>query len=388
MSATQTGRNRLAHEASPYLLLHADNPVDWYPWGREAFEAARLADKPIFLSIGYSTCYWCHVMERESFADEGIGALLSEAFVCIKVDREERPDLDEQYMQAVQLMTGSGGWPMTVMLTPDLKPFFGGTYYPPDQLRRVVGAIGEIWRTDRARLLTSADELVAAMARGNRFGATNAERLTGDDLGQALQAMLTDQDAVHGGHRGAPKFPQDQSDTLFLSAWHHGGPAAFRDAALRSLDAMALGGIHDHVGGGFHRYSTDGMWQVPHFEKMLYNQAGLLRAYSDAAALTGSWWYRRVAAGIVRFTLNELRDPQTGAFWSALDAETDGHEGLHYLWSEADLQQPAASTAYPLDELRLTPVPDPHGHQPHDATSGVLSLRQDRKSTRLNSSHT
>ena len=332
--------NRLASESSPYLLLHKDNPVDWYPWGEEAFTRARQDDKPIFLSVGYSTCYWCHVMERESFSNPEIARQLNEGFVCIKVDREERPEVDEIYMGATQLITRSGGWPNSVFLTPDLKPFFAGTYFPPEAARgrpgfpRVLQGLRQAWLFRRAELLQQADAVVQAMQQhlGAPRGGSGA--LPGEELASATQAELASRfDPQWGGFGHAPKFPSP-ANLYFLLDRIESDEA--REMLVATLDAMARGGLMDQLAGGFHRYSTDEAWLVPHFEKMLYDNAALAELYAEAAPHAEGAGFERVARQTLDFVLRELTG-DAGGFLSAIDAETDGHEGAYYTWTAAEL---------------------------------------------------
>jgi uncharacterized protein YyaL (SSP411 family) len=333
--------NRLAQETSPYLLEHADNPVDWYPWGPEALARARTEHKPILLSIGYSACHWCHVMARESFEDPQTAALMNRDFVAIKVDREERPDLDQVYMRAVQAMTGSGGWPMTVFLLPDGTPFFAGTYFPPSDrfgmpsFPRVLAAVADAFAKRPADVEETAAQVRDFLNRPSVPLALGA--LTPALLDEAATGLERDIDPVHGGFGGAPKFPQPMLVEVLLR--HHvrtGKPAAL-EMALQTLRAMADGGIHDQLGGGFHRYAVDDHWLIPHFEKMLYDNALLARAYLDAWQLTHDPAFRRVAENTLAFVLREMASPE-GSFYSSLDADSDGEEGRFYVWTPQELE--------------------------------------------------
>jgi uncharacterized protein len=328
--------NRLAQETSPYLLQHADNPVDWYPWGEEAFERARAEDKPILLSIGYSACHWCHVMEHESFEDDETARLMNDLFVNVKVDREERPDVDALYMDAVLAMTGSGGWPTTVFLTPERVPFYGGTYYPPEPRHgmpafgEVLAAIAELYRERRGEVEGSASRLEEALGRASR-AAPSSEPLTEGLLGEASRGLRTQFDPDWGGFGGAPKFPP-ASTLEFLLRMHLRADEQALPMVTKTLDAMAAGGMYDLVGGGFHRYAVDHTWLVPHFEKMLYDNALLASAYLHGWVVTGDERYRRVVEQTLDYVLRELALPE-GAFASAQDADTDGVEGLTFTWT-------------------------------------------------------
>ncbi len=338
--------NHLSGESSPYLLQHANNPVDWYPWGPEALEKARADDKPIFLSIGYSACHWCHVMERESFEDEQTAAFLNEHFVSIKVDREERPDLDAVYMEAVQALAGQGGWPLSVWLTPDRDPFFGGTYFPPTprqgmpSFRQVLEAISKAWSTRRADLQSTAaavrDHLAGDRSR-RQDGDDDRSEARGRAAGDAPDELHRMIDRVHGGWGGAPKFPQPMVLEYLLAR-----QTSIPDPELRldievTLDAMAAGGIYDHLGGGFHRYSTDAYWLVPHFEKMLYDNAQLARCYVHAWQLLGKPRYRAVATETLDYLLRQMRHP-LGGFFSAEDADTEEGEGAYFTWTPDEVR--------------------------------------------------
>src|SRR6186713_2402181 len=332
--------NRLAGETSPYLLQHANNPVDWFPWGPDALARAKLLDRPIFLSIGYAACHWCHVMERESFEDEATAAFLNEHFVAIKVDREERPDLDQLYMGAVQAMTGQGGWPMSVFLASDGRPFFGGTYFPDEprhgmpSFRQVLEGVRQAWTDQRSELLAAGTRLVDALA-GQQGGGPGDAGLPGADvLIAAAHGIGAQFDPVNGGWGRAPKFPQPMTIELLLRRYVAAGDEGALSVARRSLDAMAAGGIHDQLGGGFHRYATDAHWLVPHFEQMLYDNAQLARVYLHAWEATGDDRYREVATGTLDYMRRELTTDD-GAFAASQDADTDGIEGLTFTWSAA-----------------------------------------------------
>ncbi|HWL09349.1 MAG TPA: thioredoxin domain-containing protein, partial [Planctomicrobium sp.] len=335
--------NRLAQETSPYLLQHAYNPVDWFPWGPEAFEKAKQEDKPIFLSIGYSACHWCHVMERESFENESIAKFLNENFVSIKVDREERPDLDQIYMSAVQLITRRGGWPMSVFLTPDAAPFYGGTYWPPTSRLGMPGfpdilhKLNDYWRTKRDEVITSSAELVNAVSDMSAPVFEDVP-LGEETLRHAMRELIESADRRHGGFGGAPKFPHPMDIRVLLRGWKRFGEEAALDVALFTLRKMANGGIYDHLGGGFHRYSTDAMWLVPHFEKMLYDNALLVPAYLEAYQITQDPQFETVIRETLDYVLREMTSPE-GGFYATQDADSEGEEGKFFVWSEQEIRQ-------------------------------------------------
>ena len=338
--------NRLAREKSPYLLQHAHNPVDWFAWGEEAFARARAEDKPVFLSIGYATCHWCHVMERESFEDEAVGAFLRDHFVSIKVDREERPDVDKIYMTFVQATTGGGGWPLNVFLTPERKPFYGGTYFPPDSRHgrpaflQILQQIAQLWRERKSEIVASAAELTARMELITVRDAREDVALTPAVLRQALALFKGAYDAEHGGFGGAPKFPQPAVPSFVLrAAKRFGDPEATR-MVLRTCETMAAGGIHDQLGGGFARYAVDAQWLVPHFEKMLYDNAQLVQLYLDAHLLQQPTEpaFAAVVRDILDYVLRDMTHPH-GGFYSAEDADSEGHEGKFYCWTHDELSK-------------------------------------------------
>ncbi|HET9551486.1 MAG TPA: thioredoxin domain-containing protein, partial [Anaeromyxobacteraceae bacterium] len=337
--------NRLALEKSPYLLQHAHNPVDWWPWGEAAFAEARRLGRPVFLSVGYSTCHWCHVMERESFEDEATARLLNERYVAVKVDREERPDVDQVYMTAVQLLTGGGGWPMSVWLTPDKEPFFGGTYFPPRArggLRgfpAILEEVAAVWEGDAGRVRQATEAITGAVRTAFAASEPPAEALPGPAaIERAVEAVAARFDAQHGGLRGAPKFPSSLPVRLLLRHHRRARDPRSLEMAVITLERMAAGGIHDQVGGGFHRYSTDERWLVPHFEKMLYDNALLALAYAEAWQVTRRPDFARVVRTTLDDVLRELTAPE-GGFFSATDADSEGVEGKHFVWSEAELRQ-------------------------------------------------
>jgi len=386
--------NDLINETSPYLLQHAHNPVDWKPWGPAAFEEAKERGVPIFLSIGYSTCYWCHVMERESFEDEATAKVMNEHYVCVKVDREERPDVDDIYMAATQTLTGGGGWPMNVFLTPPgaqgpddpgLQPFYAGTYFPKEDMQgrpsftRVLLALDEAWDTNRDQVLQQASVLTVAV--GDRLASRAIPvRIGSDQVGQALQQLMRMYDSAEGGFGGAPKFPQP----AFVRFLQQVGPSlsdeaqqrALNGAIRHTLDRMAVGGIFDQVGGGFHRYSVDAAWTVPHFEKMLYDNAQLAELYARSAAMTGNTFHARIARRTLEYVLDEMAGP-SGVFYSAQDAEVNAHEGENYLWRHAEIEAAldAEDARFIADLYGVTGgtnFQDPH--QPQTPPANVLRM--------------
>jgi uncharacterized protein YyaL (SSP411 family) len=367
--------NRLGRERSPYLLQHAENPVDWFAWSDEAFAKARADDKPIFLSIGYSTCHWCHVMEHESFESASVAAVLNEHFVSIKVDREERPDVDRVYMTFVQATTGSGGWPMSVWLTPELQPFYGGTYFPPSsQWGRpgfvdILQEIARVWRGERTKVVQSAEAMTKQLRSLEQ--PSPARSVPGADaLARTVEQFREAFDPRHGGFGDAPKFPRPSELLFLLREYARTADTSARDMVLRTLRSMALGGMRDHIGGGFHRYSVDGAWRVPHFEKMLYDQAQLVTAFVEAAQASGDPFYSEVAEDTLLYVMREMTDAD-GGFYSAEDAdsvppeEPDARkkEGAFYLWRAGELDTLLGEDA-PIVKLRFGIEPD--GNAPHD----------------------
>ncbi|MDM7939498.1 MAG: thioredoxin domain-containing protein [Methanothrix sp.] len=345
--------NHLISEKSPYLLQHAYNPVQWYPWGDEAFERAKREDKPIFLSVGYSTCHWCHVMAHESFEDPEVAALMNKTFICIKVDREERPDIDNTYMAIAQAMTGRGGWPLTIIMTPDKKPIFAATYIPKRGrfgqmgMMELVPRIHTLWESNREELLASADKVLEAFSQ-TQAPAMTSEKLELDAiLARGYDGLSANYDALNGGFGTAPKFPSPSNLLFLLRYWKRRGDDVVLDMVKTTLLSMRMGGIYDHVGGGFHRYSTDERWLVPHFEKMLYDQAMLAIAYVEAFQATGEEEFARTAREILDYVLRDMTS-ETGGFFSAEDADSEGEEGKYYLWTADELK-----SALEKEEMRL-----------------------------------
>ena len=343
--------NRLIFEKSPYLLQHAHNPVDWYPWGEEAFEKAKKEDKPIFLSIGYSTCHWCHVMERESFEDVEVAKLMNETFVAIKVDKEERPDLDNIYMTVCQMMTGSGGWPLTIIITPDKKPFFAATYIPKETrsarigMKELIPRIRDVWQNRRDEVLTSSEKIIGYL---KQVSATSlGEELGENILDSAFENLSGRFDERYGGFGDAPKFPTPHNLTFLLRYWKRTGNEKALSIVEKTLQSMRLGGIYDHIGLGFHRYSTDSRWLVPHFEKMLYDQAMLTIAYVECYQATGKAEYKQAAQEVLTYVLRDMAASE-GGFYSAEDADSEGEEGKFYVWTEEEIKR-----ILPADEAGL-----------------------------------
>lgn len=343
MQSQKKHTNHLINETSPYLLQHAHNPVEWYPWGEEAFEKARAADKPMLVSIGYSACHWCHVMEHESFEDEQTAAIMNEHFVNIKVDMEERPDVDQIYMNFVQLTTGHGGWPMNVFITPDKIPFFGGTYFPPDSRynmpswRQVLVSVAEAYRDKREELLHSASEILGEMRRVGlaEFGTGN---LSPDQMDAAFLSFTRTFDATNGGFGGAPKFPPSMSLEFLLRYFYRTQDEKALEMVTKTCTKMARGGMYDQLGGGFHRYSVDAVWLVPHFEKMLYDNAQLARVYLHVYQITKDDFYKRVAVETLEYVRREMFD-EKGGFYSTQDADSEGAEGKFFVWTPSEVEE-------------------------------------------------
>ena len=376
-SEAERHTNRLVHEKSPYLLQHAHNPVDWYPWGDEAFEKAKKEDKPIFLSVGYSTCHWCHVMEEESFSNPEMAKIMNDNFISIKVDREERPDVDNIYMQVVMTMTGSGGWPMTVILTPDLKPFFGGTYFPPEDrwgspgLKSILNTIASKWETERTQILASSESITQAVRAEAQSKAAMSHALDEKTLEKAYQQFRSQFDSRFGGFGDAPKFPRSHTLSFLLRYWKRPGDGKALEMVEKTLQEMAKGGMYDHLGGGFHRYSTDGQWRVPHFEKMLYDQAILSKSYLEAYQATGKEEYAQIAREIFGYVLRDMTG-SNGAFYSAEDADSTPDpaqpkkksEGAFYIWSHDEIVEALGKER--ADIFNFYFGVEPNGNAPQD----------------------
>ncbi len=337
-------RNRLIHEKSPYLLQHAENPVNWFPWGEEAFRTALESDRPVFLSIGYSTCHWCHVMARESFGNTEVAKLMNDAFVCIKVDKEERPDIDSVFMSFCQMMTGSGGWPLTIIMTPDKKPFFAATYIPKESrfgqsgLLDLVPKISSFWKKNRSFLIDNADKMISHLDSIQAKKVGKKKEPDQAILDGTYEELRTRYDTKFGGFGGAPKFPVPHNISFLLRYWKRTGSSDALEMAEKTLQAMHRGGIYDHVGHGFHRYTTDAGWTVPHFEKMLYDQALLSMAYTEAYQATGNTYYEKTTREILSYVTDHLTSSD-GGFYCAEDAESEGKEGAFYVWTEEEIRK-------------------------------------------------
>ena len=388
--ASSRPANRLASETSPYLLQHAHNPVDWFPWGPEAFEQARREDKPILLSVGYSACHWCHVMERESFENDDIAALMNRLFVSIKVDREERPDVDQIYMQAVQSMTGRGGWPMTVFMTPDGVPFYGGTYFPPVDRHgmpgfpRLIQSIADAYHTRKGEVLEAGRQLVESMQQAERLSRSTT-LLTRDILVRAYLGIANEFDERDGGLGQAPKFPQPMTWEAVLRVWRRTGDARALEMLRLTLTRMARGGMYDQLGGGFHRYSVDGQWLVPHFEKMLYDNAQLASLYLRAWLATGEGEYRRITEETLDYVIGEMTHP-AGGFYSAQDADSEGVEGKFFVWTPDEIRATLGDPGPARAALAYWGVDDGPNFEGHsilfvprgpDAVAGALGMSRD-----------
>jgi uncharacterized protein YyaL (SSP411 family) len=386
MSQQAEHTNHLAQETSLYLKQHAHNPVDWYPWGPEAIERARRLNRPIFLSIGYSACHWCHVMEHESFEDAEIAGILNEHFVSIKVDREERPDLDQIYMTFVQMATGQGGWPMSVFLTPDLKPFFGGTYYPPTDhygrpgFKRVLMTILDWWQNRRDEIKQSAGQVTEHLRGAGRLEPAEGE-LDASLLNNAVTVLRRAFDRTYGGFGSAPKFPHPMDLRLLLRAWKRQGDGDALAMVQLTLDRMAMGGIYDHLGGGFHRYSTDHRWLVPHFEKMLYDNALLSVAYLEGFQATGNPFYREVVEETLGYIRREMASPE-GPFYSTQDADSEGVEGKFFVWSAEEIEQVLGKESADIFSYVYS-VSAEGNWEDHNILSCAKTIEQDARLLRL-----
>lgn len=396
------GRNHLSGSKSPYLLQHADNPVDWYPWGEEAFARAKKEDKPIFLSIGYATCHWCHVMEHESFEDEAVAALMNEAFINIKVDREERPDIDQVYMSVCQMLTGGGGWPLTIIMTPDREPFYAATYIPKESRYGRIGMVDliprirQLWDSDRDKISATSRQILAGLEKMDTRSAGGSLEPTVID--EAFTQLAGRYDAAHGGFGSAPKFPSPHNLVFLTRYWRQTGNQQALAMVSRTLEQMRLGGVYDQIGFGFHRYSTDTEWLVPHFEKMLYDQAMLIMAYTEAWLATSNPIFEHTVREIVTYVLRDMTSPK-GAFYSAEDADSEGEEGLFYLWTLAEVGEilgkedaALAASVWNLsaegnytDEVKGTRTGRniPHLSDSHAANAETLQMRQKEFEQRL-----
>ncbi len=374
--------NHLIHETSPYLLQHAHNPVDWYPWSDEAFHKAKSENRPILLSIGYSACHWCHVMERESFEDEKIAALMNDLFVNIKVDREERPDLDEIYMNAVQMLTGRGGWPMTVFLTPEGKPFYGGTYFPPEDRYGVPGfpkilqGVANAYREKPQDVERSVEQILTALQRMS-LSTESQQPFSSDVIAQSAEQLAQAYDADHGGLGKAPKFPNVGVYELFLRHYHHSKGSRFLEMVTHTLTKMAQGGIYDHVGGGFHRYSVDAKWLVPHFEKMLYDNAQLVRIYAQVYCITGEPFFKQVVDATMTYLMREMLHTE-GGFYSTQDADSEGEEGKFFVWTEAEITRILGEEASEIF-CRIYDVSEAGNFEEKNILHPILTLEQASK---------
>jgi uncharacterized protein len=374
--------NHLINETSPYLLQHAHNPVDWYSWGAEAFQKAKSQNRPILLSIGYSACHWCHVMERESFEDEKIAALMNDLFVNIKVDREERPDLDEIYMNAVQMLTGRGGWPMTVFLTPEGKPFYGGTYFPPEDRYGVPGfpkilqGVANAYREKPQDVERSVEQILAALQRMS-LSTESQQPFSSDIIGQSAEQLAQAYDPDHGGLGKAPKFPNVGVYELFLRHYHHSKGSRFLEMVTHTLTKMAQGGIYDHLGGGFHRYSVDEKWLVPHFEKMLYDNAQLVRIYAQVYCVTGEPLFKQVVDETMNYLMREMLHTE-GGFYSTQDADSEGEEGKFFVWTEAEITRLLGEGASEIF-CRIYDVSEEGNFEEKNILHPILTLEQASK---------
>ncbi|MET0644461.1 MAG: thioredoxin domain-containing protein [Candidatus Binatia bacterium] len=374
--------NHLIHETSPYLLQHAHNPVDWYPWSDEAFRKAKSENRPILLSIGYSACHWCHVMERESFEDEKIAALMNDLFVNIKVDREERPDLDEIYMNAVQMLTGRGGWPMTVFLTPEGKPFYGGTYFPPEDRYGVPGfpkilqGVANAYREKPQDVERSVEQILTALQRMS-LSTESQQPFSSDVIAQSAEQLAQAYDADHGGLGKAPKFPNVGVYELFLRHYHHSKGSRFLEMVTHTLTKMAQGGIYDHVGGGFHRYSVDAKWLVPHFEKMLYDNAQLVCIYAQVYCITGEPLFKQVVDATMTYLMREMLHTE-GGFYSTQDADSEGEEGKFFVWTEAEITRILGEEASEIF-CRIYDVSEEGNFEEKNILHPILTLEQASK---------